>query len=152
TLPVTQVRTDKMGKFSVVLPAGDYTVSISSPERDDLTNVKVTVSGATTTIAEIPKLSAVGSVSFLLTEKDSPVPAKITFIALDGTPNPDFSRFFSSSTFDSNMKSTDLQASSYTGAPAMNFIFTSDSRGHQIIKPGKYQVIASRGIEYTVSI
>jgi hypothetical protein len=80
TLPVTQIRTDKTGKFSTTLPAGEYTLSIVSPNRDDLNGVKVTVAPGTTTTADIPKLSAAGSVSFTVAEKGQPIPAKLTFV------------------------------------------------------------------------
>jgi hypothetical protein len=153
TVPMTQVRTDRTGKFSVVLPAGEYNVSVFSPEHNDLTNVKVVVTPGTST-AVIPKLSATGIVSFGITERGSPVPAKLTFKGVDGTPDPDFSRFFTASIIDPKTaaKLVDLQASTYTSGPALNFFFTGDGTGRQILKPGKYRVFASRGIEYTVAI
>ncbi len=153
SLPLTQVRTDKTGKFSVMLPPGDYTFSIVSPNRNDVTGVKVTV-GTGPTTASTPKLSSTGLVSFTVSEKSNPVPAKLTFIGLDGTPNPDFGRFLSASILDPKTGSivADLQASTYTGAPTSNNVFTVDGVGRQIIKPGKYQVIASRGFEYTIGM
>lgn len=153
TLPVTQVRTDKTGKFSATLPAGEYTLSIVSPNRDDLNGVKVTVAPGTTTTADIPKLSAAGSVSFTVAEKGQPVPAKLTFVGIEGTPKPDFARFFDARIFDPMTGNTmlDLQASTFTSTPAANFVFTSTGSGKQILKPGRYQVIASRGLEYTIA-
>jgi hypothetical protein len=153
TLPVTQIRTDKNGKFSVTLPAGDYTLDIVSPNRDDMKGVKVTVAPGATATAAIPRMSATGSVNFNITEKGQAVPAKLTFIGLDSTPTPDFARFFDARMFDSMGKTTtDLQASTFTGGPAANFIFSSTGSGKQIIKPGRYQVVASRGLEYTVAM
>lgn len=152
TLPVTQVRTDKSGKFSVTLPPGDYTLDIVSPNRDDMKGVKVSVAPGTTTSADIPRMSAAGSVNFNITEKGQAVPAKLTFIGLDSTPTPDFSRFFDARMFDKNGATTiDLQASTFTSGPAANFVFSSTGSGKQTIKPGKYQVVASRGLEYTIA-
>jgi hypothetical protein len=152
-VPVTQVRTDKTGKFSVTLPPGEYNVSVISPERTDLKNIKVTVIPGNST-AVIPKMSSVGNVSFTVTEKGSQIPAKVTFIGLDGTPNPNFSRLFDSVFFDPSNGSTisDVRPSTFKGSPIVNFIFTGDGKGRQSLKPGKYRVIASRGTEYTVGI
>ncbi|MBI4854512.1 MAG: CehA/McbA family metallohydrolase [Acidobacteria bacterium] len=150
TLPITQVRTDKTGKFSVTLPAGDYTLNIVAPNRDDMNGVKVSVAPGMTNNVAIPRMSAAGSVSFNITEKGQAIPAKLTFIGVEGTPNPDFGRFFDARMFDSmGNTATDLQASAITGT--LNFVFATSGSGKQTIKPGKYQVIASRGLEYTIS-
>lgn len=154
TAPVTQVRTDKTGKFSVVLPAGEYTVNIVSPERNDMTGVRVTVAPGTTTTAAIDRMSATGSVRYAVTERNSAVPAKVTFVGIEGTPNPNFSRFFDANMFDpmTNRPVEDLLPSSYTSAPALNMVFSETGSGRVSIKPGRYQVFASRGTEYTVAI
>jgi hypothetical protein len=149
-VPVTQVRTDKTGKFSVTLPAGDYTLSVVAPNRDDMNSVKVTVAPGMNNTAAIPSMSPAGSVSYTITEKGQPIPAKLTFIGVEGTPNPDFGRFFDARMVDPMGKPvTDLQASAITGT--LNFAFSTNGTGKQVIKPGKYQVIASRGLEYTIS-
>jgi hypothetical protein len=147
--PLTQVRTDKRGRFAVVLPQGDYSVTITSPERTDL-RVRVTV-GPGERVAAIPKLSAVGKVKFTVTEGGRTIPAKLTFIATDGGANPDFSRFVTAAVFDpvTNRTLADVGVSSLGGGPAMNFVFT-DGSGEQTIRPGKYEVIASHGLEYTI--
>ncbi len=148
-LPITQVRTDKSGKFSATLPAGDYTLSIVAPNRDDMNGVKVTVAPGVNNVP-IPRMSAAGSASFTVSEKGQAIPAKLTFIGVEGTSNPDFNRFFDARMFDSTGKTvTDLQASAITGT--LNFVFATNGSGKQALKPGRYQVIASRGLEYTIA-
>lgn len=149
-VPVTQVRTDKSGKFSITLPAGDYTLSVVAPNRDDMNGIKASVTPGMSNNAPIPRMSAAGSISFNITEKGQAIPAKLTFIGVEGTSNPDFGRFFDARMFDTmNRPVTDLQASAITGT--LNFVFATSGSGKQVIKPGKYQVVASRGLEYTIS-
>lgn len=151
-VPITQVRTVD-GRFTTRVPFGTYTLRVTSPERDDLVVKDVRVGPGTTTLT-LPPLSARGSVRCTVTENGQGVPAKLTFIGLDGTPNPSFSRYFDAATFDTATFTPleDLQPSSYTGVPALNFAFTADGTLTQAIRPGKYKVIASRGFEYTVDI
>lgn len=153
-VPVTQVQTDSTGKFSVTLPAGDYTLTLISPERNDMTNVKVTVAPGTTTTAQIPKMSSVGQLTYTISEKGNAIPAKLSFIGLEGTKNPDFSRYFDAFVFDpkTNQVTDDYQISSYGNTPALNFLFTTDGKGTQALKPGKYMVVASRGVEYNIAM
>lgn len=154
SLPISQVATDSTGKFSLTLPAGDYTVKVLSPERDDLTNVKVTVVAGQTTTASIKQMSATGRVNMTIKEKGQLTPAKLTFIGLDGTPNPDFARFLTASITDpaTQQPVENYIPSSFTRGPALNFCFTGDGTVKQTIRPGRYQVYASRGLEYTVAI
>ncbi len=153
-VPITQVQTDNSGKFSSVLPAGDYTLTIISPERADLADVKVSVTAGQTNVIDIPNLSAVGQVNISISEKANLVPAKLTFIGMDGTTNPNFSRFFEAKIFDPKTGDTigDNRPEVSIGSPAGNFVFTTTGNVKQIIKPGKYRVIASRGMEYTIAI
>jgi hypothetical protein len=149
-LPLTQVRTDEHGSFSVTLPVGTYSVAISSPERDDIT-ATVVVSPGTATVP-LPTLSATGHVGYFVTEKRQPVPAKLTFLGLQGTESPDFSRYFDAVRFDpvTHQPLSNVDPSSFGGSPSKNALFT-DGQGTQAIKPGTYQVIASRGVEYTIA-
>ncbi len=152
--PITQIQTDSKGKFSVTLPAGDYTLSIISPERKDLEGVKVSVAAAQTNVATIPTLSATGQLNINVTEKGNLVPAKITLVGLEGTPDPNFSRFFDASILDpkTGAKIGENQPEGNVGSPVQNFIFTVTGSAKQIVKPGKYRVVASRGIEYTIAM
>jgi hypothetical protein len=153
TLPITQVQTDDQGRFQVTLPAGEYTLRILSPEREDGLNIPVTVAPATMTVASLPALSAVGNVEFTVQEGGTTIPAKLTFVGLDNTPAPNFSRFFTANIFDpqTNQPIFDYRPETFTGAPAANFLFTTSGQGRQSLKPGRYQIIASRGLEYTIS-
>ncbi len=149
-LPLTQVRTDDHGAFAVTLPSGTYSIAISSPERNDITTT-VTVTPGTSS-ATLPKLSPTGHVRYSVTEKKRPIPAKLTFLGIDGTASPDFSRYFDAVRFDplTHQPLSNVDPGSFGGSPSKNVLFT-DEEGQQAIKPGTYQVIASRGIEYTIA-
>ncbi len=148
-VPITEVKTDPTGKFALVLPQGDYSVVVSSPERSDVTGTLHV--GAGTNSATLPNLGAAGSVSFRVVEGSTQVPARLTFIGI-GTANPDFSRQYSSFVIDpkTGQPLGSAQAGARAGAPALNYIITGDGTGQQIIRPGTYRVIASRGFEYSV--
>ncbi len=154
SLPISQILTDSTGKFSLVLPPGEYTLTIISPERNDMTGVKVTVTPGSTTTASLPKMSAVGTVAYSVTEKGNLTPSKLTFIGVEGTTNPDFSRYLDSFLFDPKTGKTveNVGVNGFKGSPLVNFLFTTDGVGKQTIKPGKYLVIASRGNEYTIDM
>ncbi len=153
TLPMTWIRTDKTGAFTAVLPVGEYTLTVVSPERKDVTGVRLSVAAGQEAFASIPKLSAVGRVHATVKEDGVPVTAKLTFLGVEGSPNPDFSRYFSGVTFDpaSFKPVEDLQASTYGATPASNFLFAGPDGIVQTIRPGTYQVIASRGPERTIA-
>lgn len=150
-VPITQVRTDANGAFSVTLPLGNYSVAITSPERNDLVVSLVVAPG--TSQAVLPRLSATGRIRYSVTEKTRPIPAKLTFLGEDGTPTPNFSRYFDAIRFDpvTFQPRSNVDPSSFTGSPANNVVFTTSGSGTQMIKPGRYQIIASRGLEYTVA-
>lgn len=147
--PMSQFTTDAKGRFSVALPSGDYTLTFISPERDDLVEVPAKVVAGTTTSVTLPKMNAVGTVRFTVTENGKPVPAKLTFL---GSKNPDFSRMFDAFSFDpvSLQPLDDLQPGTYTRTPALNVVFSATGTGSQRIRPGQYVVVASHGIEYSV--
>lgn len=153
-IPITQINTDSKGKFSALLPAGDYSLSIISPERKDLQDVKVSITAGQEATAIIPPLSAVGQVNINVLEKGSPLPAKITFVGIDNTPNPNFSRFFEALDLDpkTGTRVGNNRPEVSIGSPAANYVFTSTGNAKQIIKPGKYRVFVSRGFEYTIAI
>jgi len=155
---MTQVRTDAAGAFTgVALPAGDYEVVVASAERDDVVVSPVTVPAAGNTPLTIPPMSARGTVLFTVREKKAGlphVPAKITFKGTGLTPDPRFNRDYTVI-----LGSTDQQAETFGGTQAgtggavgqSNVVYTAGTgQGGIQIRPGTYDVYASRGNEYTV--
>lgn len=134
-LPLSQFTTDSKGRFSVSLPAGEYTLTFISPERDDLVDVPVKVVAKAVTPLTLPKMTAVGSVRFTVTENGKPVPAKITFL---GTRNPNFSRTFDAFSFDpaTLQPLDDLQPGTYTRTPALNVVFAANGPARSGSGPG----------------
>ena len=149
-VPITEVRTDEAGRFTLVLPQGDYTLTIFSPERSDATGIPLHVA-AGTSAATLPRLSAAGSVSYRVTDGTAQIPSRLTFIGI-GSPNPDFSRQYTSLIIDAKtgQRIGDAAAGALAGSPALNYINSGDGAGQQTIRPGKYRVMASRGLEYSI--
>ena len=155
---VSHVRTDSAGSFGgVALPAGDYELVISSPERDDVTVSPVTVTASTDTPVTVPALSARGTVAFTVREKKSGaplVPAKLTFKGVGPTPDPRFHRDISAT-----LGGSDIQPETFGGTQAGttghaagqgNVVYTATGTGNMQVRPGTYDVYVSRGMEYNV--
>lgn len=156
---VSHVRTDAAGVFDgVVLPAGDYQLVVSAPERDDVTVGPVTVVAGNTVVA-IPPLSARGTFTYEVrekTRKKPPLPAKLVLKGVDGTPDPQFARSLPAKLGDADLRSETFgggqdDASAGTVAQA-NVIYTTTGSGSVPIRPGTYDVYASRGMEYGAAL
>jgi len=154
---VTHVRTDADGTFSgVVVPNGDYELVVSAPERDDVVRGPVQVLDAETAVA-IPPLSARGMLAFRVREKrrGKPLmPAKLVLQGLDGTPDPRFARDLSAS-----LGGEDLLPESFGGTQRGptgdargqgNVVYTTTGEGSIQVRPGRYVVWASRGMEFGI--
>jgi len=152
---MTQFRTDAAGAFSgVVLPVGTYDLAIRAVERDPVTVSGVAVNASSDTVVTVPPLSALGTVSFTVLERvngdDPPVPAKITFTGLNDTSNPVFRRDFEAVVFPASGPDIDLMPETFAGGPAQrNFVYLANGTGSVQVRPGKYEVIVTRGPEYT---
>jgi hypothetical protein len=155
---ISQVRTDSTGAFSgVVLPRGDYEAVIESAERASVTVKPIVVLGAANTPVVVPALSARGTVSFTVTEKRAgspPLPARLTFKGVMPTPDPVFNHDFSSLE-----GATPLETHTFGGTQAGsagsaggqgNVVYTATGTGSIQVRPGTYDIYASRGMEYGV--
>ena len=155
---LSQVRTDAFGAFSgVVLPQGDYELRVSSAERDDVV-VSPVVVGSGNTAVTIPPLSARGTVVFTVREKTKGtplIPAKLTFKGVSPTLDPGFHKDLSATlggqdilpeTFGGTQSGTTGDA-----AGQGNVVYTASGSGGIQLRPGTYDVYASRGMEYSVA-
>jgi hypothetical protein len=156
----TQIRTDATGAFSgVVLPQGRYEVRVSSPERDDVVVGPVDVGAGDTAVA-VPPLSARGTFTFLVAERSRgvfpPVPAKLVLKGVPPTPDPRFNRDVTA-----RLSGEDILAETFGGTQAgssgsaagqSNVVYTATGQGSIQVRPGTYDVYASRGLEYSVAL
>jgi hypothetical protein len=154
----SQVRTDAAGAFSgVVLPRGDYEAVIESAERDKVTVKPIVVLAATDTPVVVPPLTSRGTVSFTVTEKKagSPLlPARLTFKGVTPTPDPVFNHDWSAIEGASPLATHTFggtQAGSAGHAAGQgNVVYTATGTGSIQVRPGTYDIYASRGMEYGV--
>jgi hypothetical protein len=156
---MSHIRTDATGAFSgVVLPQGDYELTVSAPERDDVV-VRPVVVGAGDTPATIPALSARGTVTFTVRERGagSPlIPAKLVFKGVSPTSDPRFNKSISAL-----LGTSDILPETFGGTQAgtsghaagqNNVVYTATGSGNIQIRPGTYDVYATRGLEYSVQL
>jgi hypothetical protein len=157
----SQIRTDSTGAFSgVVLPRGDYEAVIEADERDSVTVKPIVVLAATDTPVVVAPLTARGTVDFAVTEKKAgspPLPARLTFKGVGATPDPVFNHSWSATE-----GPTPLETHSFGGTQAGatgaglhsagqgNVVYTATGAGTIQVRPGTYDIYASRGMEYGV--
>ena len=154
---VTQVRTDASGRFGgVVLPRGHYEMTVSAPERDDVVLTGVLVDTGDNPVT-IPALSPRGLVRFSVREKAKgrpAIPAKLVFKGTPGTADPKFHR-----DLPATLGGVDIQTESFGGTQRGpdgsargqgNTVYTATGMGTMNIRPGTYDVYATRGPEYGV--
>ncbi|HWP66491.1 MAG TPA: CehA/McbA family metallohydrolase, partial [Candidatus Limnocylindria bacterium] len=155
---VTHVRTDADGTFDgVVLPQGDYEVRISAAERDDVVISPVTVGPGDTALA-VPDLTARGLLRFTVREKRKgkpALPAKLVIHGTGGTPDPRLGRRFTA-----RLGGEDVRAETFGGTERGpeggargqgNVVYTTTGSGAVALRPGTYEVWASRGPEYGIA-
>ena len=124
-------RTDDKGEMLLELPPGTYQATVSSLGRGS-TNVSAAVpSGASHTISpinvELPKAARVQA--RIRDEQGRPIPCKVEFHGIDGTPNPELGP-------DSGSFSVG------------NLYYSASGEWSKAIPPGWYQVLISHGPEY----
>jgi hypothetical protein len=155
--PLNHFRTEADGSFAgIVLPAGTYDLEFRAAERDPVTVSGVVVSAGSDTAVSVPPLAGLGTVRFRVREQvaggsDPLVPARITFKGLSGTPDPRFGADFEASLINADGSRDDIQPESFAGGPAQsNLVYLADGTGEVQVRPGRYEVFASRGLEYTL--
>lgn len=154
--PVTHFRTDATGAFSgVVLPVGTYSLEFRAVERDPVTVNGVVVAASANTNVAPPAMSGLATLEFKILEMvpgpDPTLPAKITVKGVAPTPDPRFESDFLAIADPSVGPDIDLRAETFGGGSAQaNFIYLADGVGSVQIRLGKYELIASRGPEYSI--
>ncbi len=152
--PVTQFRTDATGAFSgVVLPVGTYDVELRAPERDPVVVTGVAVAAGQDAVVSVPALSGLGTVELEIVEKrkgpDLPLPGKVVFKGRKGDPDPRFAHEIDAFELAAG-GNVDVPSESFGGSRAQgNTVYLADGTGSVQLRPGRYDVYASRGPEYS---
>ncbi len=120
------------GSFRGTLPPGSYELMVHGEGRPDSERVPFSIKqgDSLTAILESPRP---GTVYFEVTdETGDAVPAKVTIFAAGSTESPRDS----------------VLGDGFIGDNPAQVVFTTDGVGEAVLPPGKYQAVASRGIEY----
>jgi hypothetical protein len=154
---IDHIRTDTTGAFSgVVLPQGDYELVVSAAERDDVVVPVVTVASGNTAVS-VPTLTGRGTVDFTVREKRAGfplLPAKLTFEGVTPTVDPRFHRDLKATlggndVFPETFGGTQAGTSGHAAGQG-NVVYTATGAGNIQVRPGTYDIYASRGNEYSV--
>ncbi|NNE94184.1 MAG: carboxypeptidase regulatory-like domain-containing protein, partial [Verrucomicrobiales bacterium] len=120
---------DENGKLSIQLPAGEYPITIEDTGRQTVTD-KIAIKAGKSTPMDL-KLSKQAAVNFSVKDEAGvSIPCKVQFNPIEGTPAP-------------NLGPTDRAH----GCVDQWHSGTGDFRAP--LPPGKYEVIVTRGIEYS---
>jgi hypothetical protein len=155
---VSHVRTAADGAFAgVVLPAGVYEATVRAPEREPVTVRPIVVAGGDT-VVDIPALEARGLLRFSVREqsrKKPLLPAKLVVKGVGG-PDPRWNAFIAA-----RLGEEDILAETFGGtergpdgsARAQgNVVYTTTGEGSVALRPGTYDVYATRGMEYSLDV
>lgn len=119
------------GTYEVPLPPGEYRLEASHPARANRTG-PVTLrlaAGQSLEHSFVLSLPSGFQARILDAQTGEPIPAKVTVLGQNGTPDPDFGPTFLAS-------------------GSLNTALTHNGEIKQPLPPGEYEFIASRGIEY----
>jgi hypothetical protein len=146
-VPLTQVRPDAEGRFSLRLPPGRYRARALAPGgREGTAAFEVVGAEATTGAAtEIPPLALAGPALVTLPQG---TPMRLVFVGAEGTPEPAFGDAllglrYGERAAESSTRGRDIHLSGSSGS-------ASDPRS-VTLPPGRYQVLATRGPEFGVT-
>jgi hypothetical protein len=123
--------TDSQGRFSLTLPPSEYKLQATHRARGARQPVSVDLTRGKPSDVAL-ELTAPAKLLFRVEEPEKgPIPCKLTFVGLDGTPNPELGH--------------------KSQAPgALNTWFSLTGKGEIEVPPGRYQITVSRGIEYGI--
>ncbi len=155
-VPVTHFRTDAAGAFAgITLPVGIYDLEFRAAERDPVVTAGIAVLPGANAAVSVPAMTGLGAVELTVRERIGgrvrAAPAKVTFIGIDGTPNPVFRKDLVAVSFTASGEETDIAPETFAGGPAQrNFVYVGNGTETVRLRPGRYRLIASRGPEYTL--
>jgi hypothetical protein len=152
--PVTQFRTDAGGTFAgVVVPEGTYDVELRAVERDPVVVRGVVVAPGADARVAVPALGALGALELEARVVGLPrAPVKITIVGRDGTPDPQLAKDFEALEERTGLPDLDLRPETFGGALAQaRWVTLPHGAGRVELRPGSYEVFASRGPEYCVA-
>jgi hypothetical protein len=152
--PVTHFRTEPSGVFGgIVVPEGIYDLEFLAPERDPVLVSGVSVSPGEDSWVLAPRLSGLATLELQVRApgRASRIPAKVTILGRNGTPDPRFAKDFEAVEFALGRPDRDLEPETFGGALAQGrWVQLPSGSGRVQLRPGEYEVIASRGPEYSV--
>jgi hypothetical protein len=181
-LPFSHTVTAADGTFTIKLQTlpdprpSQYTLRVNAESRGTANTGPLVVNPGTSTMLDDIVLSDTGTVSFTVTEVGEddnddqgdddddgtrvPIAAKLTFVGVRGTPDPDFGNQFltrrdfsliePNGPFPLTVSGSANLSNATGGTPALNFQTDADGVGALELPPGDYIVYASRGLEYTI--
>jgi hypothetical protein len=152
--PITHFRTDAHGAFAgVVVPEGVYEIEVRAAERDPVRVRDVVVGPGAAVRVAVPALSALGALDVEVRSGGGErAPVKLTFAGRDGTPDPRFGWDVDVVEAAKGGADQDLQPETFGGALAQGrWALLREGRGRLSLRPGRYEVFASRGPEYGIA-
>ncbi|MFK8020433.1 MAG: CehA/McbA family metallohydrolase [Pseudomonadales bacterium] len=138
---ITSVRPSSDGLFSVRLPSATRKVSLAvkEPALPDSKQYDFALAGDSLNVGELSS----GVPAQLRIENDSAL--RLTFVGQNGTPNPNFYAKGFNASF-GGPKDPNIQKANY-----LNFAGTSSDPKTVSLAPGRYRVLASRGMAFGVT-
>ncbi len=153
--PITHFRSDPSGAFSgVVLPVGRYDIEFRTPERDPVVVSDVLVTANSDTEVSVPPFAALGTLEIVVRSPgpDRGAPAKATVLGVGDTPDPRFGRDVEALTFAPGQPDEELTPETWGSSLAADrFVFLPDGTAQVELRPGTYEVVATRGPEYSLA-
>ena len=154
---ITHTRTDDNGNYSLTLPPGTYNVIANlegSPYESSLptpTQHPITMT-AFGTITQDIALPATGSLQVTVTDQDDmPVPAKVSVVGFDPSEHPLNTQSVLGINNRTGVFRDRTKDSPAFGIARTVFIGTSGDSGVVPLEPSNYQVVVSRGPEYSIN-
>lgn len=139
--PISSVRPNAQGEFKVVLPVRTSSIRLVASEKSmvEAQNYEFSFDGGA---IDVGKLTTVKPARLVI---ENDMALRLTFIGLEETPNPNFYASGFNADFGTG-KNPNIQTANY-----LNFAGTRSDLREVLIAPGRYRVLASRGMEYGVT-
>ncbi|MEZ4360215.1 MAG: CehA/McbA family metallohydrolase [Kofleriaceae bacterium] len=145
--PVTQAETDARGAFRARLPPGDYRYRVVTDDRDptDPADLSIRAGAVTSSLVQLPPPATLAVA--VLDEEGRHAPVKVTLVGRFGAEHvgADPRAFLYSVALGERKRPT-----SFDGGDRFieNAWTTADGRLTATVRPGRYQLVVSRGPEY----